>query len=193
MSIYAGLGTSVYIDGLNLHHGCLKGTSYERLDLGKFCKKLLQPLNVTEINYFISAPFGSHRKKQQYKSYIKALERIPEVNIVTGTLKPREKTGPNIKNPGDIVTIKVLEEKHTDVNLAVHLIDDSYQKKIDCAVIISNDIDMLGAMEMFRKRHPDKILGLIIPTHQWTQKELCAQANFAIRITDEHLEGCILP
>ena len=54
------------------------------------------------------------------------------------------------------------EEKGTDVNLAVNLLNDMWLDKYDCAVIISNDSDLAEAMCLVRK-HSEKILILIPP------------------------------
>ena len=180
--IYAGMHTSIYIDGLNLQLGGLKGSQYEyRLNIRKFCQNLLPHNHIVQINYFISRPLGGgrdHKKLRSYNSYIQALEKMPEVNVVTGIHKWREKTGRDIRNPRNIVTIKAPEEKCSDVNLAVHLIDDACQDKFECAIVISNDIDMLGAMKMLRKRYPSKTLGLITPKDQRISEELTEFPHF---------------
>ena len=192
------LDTSIYIDGLNLHHGCLKGTPYEyRLNLKKFCQQLLQPRNrITQINYFTSRPIGNEMEQDElrkYDHYIEALKKIPEVNIVTGIHKWRIKIGYLAKNRTKKAAIIVPEEKYSDVNLAVHLVDDACQNKYACAVVISNDADMLGAMKILRERYPNKLLGLVAPKSQKILDELVEQPHFIKKIRNKHLEGCILP
>ena len=39
------LRTSIYVDGLNLYHGCVRGTRYRWLDLKALLEGLLKPHN----------------------------------------------------------------------------------------------------------------------------------------------------
>ena len=54
------------------------------------------------------------------------------------------------------------EEKGSDVNLAVHLLNDSWLDVYDCAVVVSNDSDIAEAMRLARHHH-GKLIGLITP------------------------------
>ena len=56
------------------------------------------------------------------------------------------------------------EEKKTDVNLAVHLIDDALHARSDSVVIVSGDSDLEPAVEWFRKNHPGIKVTVCIPT-----------------------------
>jgi hypothetical protein len=50
----------------------------------------------------------------------------------------------NAYPPPNSVTVWKNEEKGSDVNLAVHLLDDSWRSGFDCAVIVSNDSDLMA-------------------------------------------------
>ena len=41
-----------------------------------------------------------------------------------------------------------MEEKGSDVNLAVHLLNDAWKKSFDAAVVISNDTDLVTPIRM---------------------------------------------
>ena len=69
---------------------------------------------------------------------------------------------PRADNEEKFVYVIRTEEKGTDVNLAVNLLNDMWLDKYDCAVIISNDSDLAEAMCLVRK-HSEKILILIPP------------------------------
>jgi len=56
------------------------------------------------------------------------------------------------------------EEKKTDVNIAVHLIDDALNSRADCFVIVSGDSDLEPAVEWVRKNHPAIKITVYIPT-----------------------------
>jgi hypothetical protein len=55
-----------------------------------------------------------------------------------------------------------MEEKGSDVNLAVHLVSDAYEERFETAVVVSTDSDLLGAVDFVRTRLHVPI-GLLYP------------------------------
>ena len=55
------------------------------------------------------------------------------------------------------------EEKGTDVNLAVHLLNDSWRGRYECAVVVSNDSDLEEAIRIVGEYHK-RIIGLVLPS-----------------------------
>lgn len=51
-----------------------------------------------------------------------------------------------------MVDIIKTEEKGSDVNLAVHLLNDGWLDAYDCAVVVSNDSDLAEAMRLVKAR-----------------------------------------
>ena len=70
------------------------------------------------------------------------------------------------------------EEKGSDVNLAAHLLRDAYRGACACAVIISNDSDLLTPIEM-AKVDCGLTIGLIPPRPKGSV-QLKALADFKI-------------
>jgi 6-hydroxy-3-succinoylpyridine 3-monooxygenase len=62
------------------------------------------------------------------------------------------------------VSIWKVEEKKTDVNLAIHAVKDALKSSIDHIVFATNDTDIAPALEMIRACAPQVIIGLVIPT-----------------------------
>ena len=85
------------------------------------------------------------------------------------------------------------EEKGSDVNLAVHLLNDAWLDAYDCAVVVSNDSDLAEAMRLVRFHHPSKIIGLISPEEGRTSKQLKIHANFVRHIRKSALAASLLP
>lgn len=54
------------------------------------------------------------------------------------------------------------EEKGSDVNLAVQLLNDSWENKFDCAIVVSNDSDLAEALKLVSQQK-NKIVGVINP------------------------------
>ena len=54
----------------------------------------------------------------------------------------------NPNSSQEFVEVIRTEEKGSDVNLAVHLLNDSWIDKFDCAVVVSNDSDLAESMPL---------------------------------------------
>ncbi|MCO6441738.1 MAG: NYN domain-containing protein [Nitrococcus mobilis] len=67
----------------------------------------------------------------------------------------------DIDPPRTVEVIKT-EEKGSDVNLAVHLVNDAWADRYDCAVVVSNDSDLAEAIRIVRGER-GKLVGLIPP------------------------------
>ena len=58
-----------------------------------------------------------------------------------------------------------MEEKGSDVNLAVHLLNDAWKKSFDAAVVISNDTDLVTPIHMV-SREQAKPVFVVCPSHR---------------------------
>jgi hypothetical protein len=57
----------------------------------------------------------------------------------------------------------VAEEKKTDVNIAIHVIDDALRDRTDTMIIVSGDSDLEPAVEWVRRNHPAIKISVYIP------------------------------
>lgn len=167
------MDTHVYIDGFNLYYGLLKSRPNKWLDLEKFCDQLLPKNTVRKIYYFTAKvdarPHDPDQPTRQL-AYLQALATLPRVEIHLGTFmtqvvsqvvvdtdpatgRPLRVAGtPVIKTAPGGAPVKAYvlksEEKGSDVNLAACLLRDAYRKACTCAVIISNDSDLITPIAM---------------------------------------------
>ncbi len=58
----------------------------------------------------------------------------------------------------DSIDYRTKEEKKTDVNLAVRIVEDAYENRFDRAYIISCDTDIVPAINLVKQRFPEKEL-----------------------------------
>lgn len=84
------------------------------------------------------------------------------------------------------------EEKGSDVNLAVHLLNDAWRKAYDCAVVVTNDSDIAEAMRLVRLHHSIRI-GLLTPGTGRSSQQLRAHAHFLRHIRPNALANSQLP
>jgi len=192
--------TYIYIDGFNLYYRALKRTPYKWLDLKELLAKLLQPHHqIIKIKYFtakVSATSSDLQKPIHQQSYLRALEKyIPEFEIYYGHFLSHTVRAP-LANPGRnsprFVDVIKTEEKGSDVNLAVHLINDAWMDCYDCAVVISNDSDLAESMKLVRQ-HNKKRIGLITPGKTQASRQLIKHADFKLRIREGLLKASQLP
>jgi NYN domain len=95
----------------------------------------------------------------------------------------------------------MIEEKQTDVNIALHAYRDVVRGHCDQAVICSNDSDLEPALRMIREDAPNARIGLIMPLREHAKaegkvpnKRLTALAHWVRHhIQDEELSKAQLP
>jgi hypothetical protein len=97
--------------------------------------------------------------------------------------------------PRNRVNVLKMEEKGSDVNLAVHLLNDSWLNRFESAVVISNDSDMAEAVRIVTEERK-KPVGIVNPQMRRSMRmarDLNRVASFRGRITVKDLELCQLP
>ena len=90
------------------------------------------------------------------------------------------------------VEIVRTEEKGSDVNLAVHLLNDGWLDAYDCAVVVSNDSDIAEGMRLVRQHHAKRI-GLVTPGSARPSRQLMAHADFSRHTRTNALRHSQLP
>ncbi len=193
------LKTIIYIDGFNLYYGALKRTAYRWLDLDLLGQALLKPENqICRIRYFTAKidprPHDLDQPIRQL-AYLRALSTIPHLDIHEGTFQTRPSTLPTRQSVEaghpQFVEVMRAEEKGSDVNLASYLLLDAFKGEFDCAIVISNDSDLLTPIRMVRFE-----LGLLVGGFLPRSKgsaELKDSLNFWKPIRPNVLERCQFP
>ena len=188
--------TTIYVDGLNLYYRALKKTPYKWLDLSGLFRDILRPHHdIKKIKYFTTKVSGTASSRRQ-EVYLNALNtHCRNLEIIRGFVKVRKMRLPLAHpKPGQRREVDVLkvEEKGTDVNLAVHLIDDAWRDNYDCAVVVSNDSDLTEAMRKV-SLVPNKKVGLINPANNQPPGKLRNHALFSLFIKPGVLKRNQLP
>ncbi len=210
--------TIVYIDGYNLFYGCLKNSSDKWLDIVKLFETILnaqcREISSLHIKFFTAdikakVATNGHDARIAQQSYHRAIEHLyPEkVSIIKGYYSLDKAHLPVYQNPIDKqskVEVWRLEEKQTDVNIALHAYRDAAKNEAEQLVFVSNDTDLEPALiairEDFGQEHK---IGVVIPVrkspaHQKQRRpannRLSEQANWTRRyLTDDELSNSHLP
>lgn len=139
--------TNVYIDGFNFYYGLLRSSPYKWLNLQTLFEDLFNKQNeIHTIKYFTArVEPTSHDPgvQQRQDAYLRALRKTcPEVEIHYGHFLRHKVKVENANPPPRSIQVWKNEEKGSDVNLAVHLLNDSWTDSYECAIIVSNDSDL---------------------------------------------------
>ncbi len=126
---------ALYIDGSNFYFS-IKNTFKCKINIEKFCKKLVGSSELVKINYYI-APVGDSNPEMyaEQQRFFEKLKKIDKLNIIFGRLEKRKRDG----KPYYV-------EKASDVNLALDLALDAQKGVYDKAFLVSNDGDFSGAV-----------------------------------------------
>ncbi|MEP7728865.1 NYN domain-containing protein [Marinomonas primoryensis] len=211
--------TAFFIDGYNLFYGLLANTPYKWLDLPALLTHITtieNPKSETAEIYYFSSPVkpelasrGTQSKEAQ-DSYIRAL-KANHVTVTLGrhTLEPAQaprfvdkSTRPSRQ---DKVDIWKLEEKETDVNLAVsmyRLLSKQQalhtEDQIQQVVLVSADTDIGPALRAIKEDFPNVVIGVILPHREGIKRgapgTLKNQANWMRTVVkDVELEAHQFP
>jgi len=152
----------IYIDGFNLYYGAVKDTPWKWLNIEKYFALLLPHDDIQTIKYFTAEIVGSHKPNQDV--FIRALLTLDKIQVIYGLFKYK-KVKCLVKNctyKGEKM-FHVPEEKRTDVNIAVHMLDDVFNDRCDRLIIISGDSDLVPAIKTVKKIAPNKKVIVYVP------------------------------
>lgn len=164
------VNTRVYIDGFNLYYGALKKSQDRWLDLQSFADQLAGPTRTVDLVLYCTAMIkprpGDPDAGKLQQVYLRALRTLPRVEIAMGKFSVKDTDARRRSRPTcsccqqtpagceccreDLVPIIKTEEKGTDVNLAVRLVQDAYEGLYDDAFVVSDDSDLQGAVDIVR-------------------------------------------
>jgi hypothetical protein len=152
----------VYIDGLNLYYGVLQQVPASRwLNVERLCE-LLRPNDDLKLIKYFSAPVAGSADQA---TYLRALATLPKVQVILGKFK-RKKVKCGVGGCGHLASkwFTVPEEKRTDVNIAVSMVDDAYQNACDHFVVMSGDSDLVPGVATVRQRFASKTITVYVPS-----------------------------
>ncbi|HAE13183.1 MAG: NYN domain-containing protein [Chitinophagales bacterium] len=166
------LRTIFYIDGFNFYYGLrtakakihARWQQYYWIDLVGFCRSFLDP-NIHElvcVKYFTAMPLDPNKASRQ-TTFFNAnrfvnndLLRVIYGKYYTKTVKCNAIGGCHQE-------FDLREEKRTDVNISVNLIEDCVFDNVDLIVLISADSDLVPPLEFIRRNYPNKRIKIFFP------------------------------
>lgn len=180
-----------FVDGFNLYHAILnlKQPHLKWVNLWALASVFIRPRSqqLQFVYYFSAYADWLPNSKARHLRYVKALI-AKGVTPVMGKFKPKDRKCPECNYKW-----QAHEEKETDVNIALALVNLAYQDKYDRALLISNDSDLTPAIHMVRNYFPEKHITTIVPPHYRHSNELIQASSDKAKITVDHLQRCLMP
>jgi uncharacterized LabA/DUF88 family protein len=166
----------IYIDGSNFYFS-VKKTFECRIDIERFCKKLVGKNDLIKINYYTS-PVGESNPLgySEQQRFFERLKKIDNLNIILGRLEKH-------KNEGKFIYV----EKATDINIAQDLIFDSIDNLYDEAYLVSNDGDFSGVINSIINRYKKRIIYVAIGNRKSISYHLKKVASYTLNINGDFI------
>jgi uncharacterized LabA/DUF88 family protein len=190
-----------FIDGFNLYHALdtfndgvspidrCRYQKYKWLCLTSLVKRFISPKSeiLQGIEYFTTYPSWDVAKRLRHIKYVSVQQRMG-VHVTFGEFK--QKSIICRANGGCSRIFKINEEKQTDVNIAIAMLDMAQQ--YDKLILVTADSDQAPALKLLKKLHPEKRLAVLPPIGR-RAKELSRECHQTYKMTEQHLAECQLP
>lgn len=180
--------TAIYIDGFNLYHSLRPDQRW--LDLRRMVNAFCTRSDlVVKIKYFTAYCSWDANKATRHR-ILTGIYQDMGIEIVLGKFK---KITRHCRMPvlGCSGAYQTHEEKQTDVNVAMHLLNDAWLNLYDRAYIISGDTDLLPPIRMIKKQFPEKLLSVVFPPNKKAD-EVKAVCN-TIKMKSRQIYESLLP
>lgn len=179
-----------YIDGYNLYFGLLDARlqTSRWLDLHGVSTALLKPgQRLDLVRYFTTSVRNDPDAAKRQAVFIDALRARGGIEIDFGVFLSKPVTCRRCNNQWN-----KNEEKRTDVNIAVRLLNDAYDDLFDMALVVSGDSDLVPIVESVSERFPHKRVIVASPPKRWST-DLAQSAHAAFQVSRAAIRSNRLP
>jgi len=192
--------TAIYVDGFNLYYW-LKPSPFRWIDVKRLALIALAHRSfhhqVVSVKYFtarVSRTPADPGKQVRQDTYLRAQSFVtPQFCTYFGEFRRQRKRMPQVTGNGGVgalVDVWATEEKGSDVNLAVQLVNDAWADTFDLAVVVSNDSDLKPALQLVKQR--GKRIGVLVRGDARVIS-LRKASHFQVTLTEQHLRNAFLP
>lgn len=156
-----------YFDGFNFYNGIKQAAVQNRvwrqfywIDLFKFCQQFVnEPDHIHKIKYFTADPLNQlQRSRHQNFFKLNLALNSPILYLIQGKYKSKNITCKICHN-----VFQTAEEKRTDVNISITMLNDCARNYTDTLVLVSGDSDLVPVIEIIKRDYPEKKLKVYFP------------------------------
>lgn len=180
-----------FIDGFNLYHAIddLNKNNLKWVNLWGLSSAFITPSTDTleNVYYFTAYATWLPDRHLRHREYVKALNHYG-VTTVLGHFKEKDM---KCNNCSRIWTTH--EEKESDVNIAIHLLNEAHLDNFDKAIVITADSDLVPAIEMVKMNFPNKEIIVATPPNRYRIAREIQSLVTTRKIKEKHLSNNLLP
>jgi len=152
--------TIVYVDGYNWYHAIFKHhPEWKWLNVQSYFDAVRPHDQIISIKMFPAWIYHDPDAQERQKRYFDALGTLPRVKMIYGIFQPRTVTCRSDCKAQYVIQ----EEKKTDVNLAVEIIDDAVREACEHMIVVSGDSDIQPAVEWVARNRSAIKLTVLVP------------------------------
>ena len=162
-----------YIDGFNFYYGLStaskQNTMWKKfywIDMVKFCESFLgENQELCKVIYFTASPLDAEKSSRQ-SSFLNANRLLngEKFEIIRGKYIEKPIRCPNCHS--DFMRP---EEKKTDVNISVRMVEDCINNRADTLILISADSDLIPPLESIKRNFQDKNIKVYFPPSRYSR------------------------
>jgi len=184
-----------FIDGFNLYHAIDDLTktnpskhTYKWLNLKTLMEAYIKPSQevLNDVFYFSAYATWKSSSYIKHKTYIEALKSVG-VTPILGKFKEKRKTCFHCKQ-----VIISHEEKESDVNLCINLLQNAHLNNFDKAIVVSSDSDMVPVIDMIKNTFPTKEIVIVVPPNRYAISNEIRSKVTALKMKEKHIKNNLL-
>jgi uncharacterized LabA/DUF88 family protein len=151
-----------YVDGFNVYHGLheLTGRTHLWLDVQSLCRQVTpQDHELLAVKYFTARVRGTTPSYHRQNKYLRALaSHCPAVEITEGRFQKQTRFCRSCA--AQWITY---EEKESDVNIAISMVEDAALDRFDTAILVSGDSDLSPAVKAAKRLRTQAQIVAVFP------------------------------
>lgn len=177
----------VYLDGFNFYKGQLESRPHNKwVNLESLFDRVLIDFQVTKIHYFAGQVRGSANPEDPHApdrqaTLFRAMETLDRVETHKSlfTIRPGNARLTSEGQHPEWVGVWKVQEKGSDVKLAVQLLVDAIDGSADNYVIVSGDSDLASAISVARTKFGARV-GVLYPRQERNKSFEAAGVDFSL-------------
>jgi uncharacterized LabA/DUF88 family protein len=198
--------TVVLFDGFNLYHALIQRhgsrrpyAGYKWLDYRALADALLSRhealCDVVLFTTYARDGMYDWKQKRARHAVLLKVQRDRRVRVIRGRFARREvQCLVPLANGGCQKTFSKYEEKRTDVNIAVSLVEMAFERQYENALIVSADSDLIPAVAVAKRVHQAGRLVNVAPVGRHMDAQILAsECDAKLDMTEKHLKAALMP
>jgi len=188
-----------YFDGFNFYNG-LKDQAeiepvwktYYWIDIVKLCNQFFsEGDSIISVKYYTSKPINKYKSSRQ-AAFLGANKLINGENFTILHGQNISKNVLCLASCGKVFT--TLEEKRTDVNIAINMLLDCIHDRVDTLILVSADSDQIPTIQAIKNEYPQKKVKVYFPPRRdsYDLTNLCNPVVFLDR-HETKFKAAIMP